>query len=203
VVRRIGQAIQQGAIWLEVRFKQWTRPATGKQVVETLADLKRSKRELIAENMLLRQQLIVLERQVVCPKMTQRDRQMLMLLASRIKGWREALIIVKPDTLIGWHRLGFKLYWRRKIASQAGQTPDPGGNDHPDRRDGYPQSNLACQTDSGRAVQTSRSIGVNAAIGRGVQSGTVWQHPNYPRGEVTWLARAGAASAVCHSTQRA
>ena len=37
-----------------------------------------------------------------------------MVLASRIKSWREALIVVKPDTLIGWHRLGFKLFWRRK-----------------------------------------------------------------------------------------
>jgi hypothetical protein len=64
-------------------------------------DLKQSKRELIAENMFLRQPLIVLERQVVRPKMTQRDRQVPVLLASRIKGWREALIVVKPDKLIG------------------------------------------------------------------------------------------------------
>jgi hypothetical protein len=70
-------------------------------VFGTLADLKRNKRELITENMFLRQQLIVLERQVSRPQFTQRDRQILVLLASRITGWREALIIVKPDTLIG------------------------------------------------------------------------------------------------------
>jgi len=51
----------------------------------------------------LRQQLIVLERQVNRPKLTQRDRQVLVLLASRIKGWKKALIVVKPDTLIDWH----------------------------------------------------------------------------------------------------
>ena len=94
---KIKQVIQQGMAWLETRFKQWTRPATSQQVIGTLADLKRSKRELIAENVFLRQRLNVLERQVARPKMTQRDRQVLVLLASRIRGWREALIVVKPD----------------------------------------------------------------------------------------------------------
>jgi hypothetical protein len=109
---KIKQVIQQGVTWLETRFKQWTRSAISQQVIGTLADLKRSKRELFAENMFLRQQWIVLERQVSRPPMTQRARQLLVLLASRIKGWREALIVVKPDTLIGWHWLGFKLFWR-------------------------------------------------------------------------------------------
>lgn len=76
--------------------------------MNTLADLKRSKSELIAENMFLRQQLVVLERQVERPILTQRDRQILVLLASRIRGWREALVVVKPDTLLSWHRRGFK-----------------------------------------------------------------------------------------------
>ena len=47
--RKIKQVIQRGVAWLETRFKRWTKPATGKQVMGTLADLKRSKRELIAE----------------------------------------------------------------------------------------------------------------------------------------------------------
>jgi putative transposase len=94
-------------------------------VIGTLADLKRRRRELIAENMFLRQQLIVLERQVARPKMTQRDRHVLVLLASRIKGWKEALIVVKPDTLIGWRRLGFKLFWRQKSRTGQGRPPIP------------------------------------------------------------------------------
>lgn len=122
---KIKQVMQQGVAWLETRFKGWTKPATRKQVMGTLADLKRSKHELIAENMFLRQQLIVLKRQVSHPQIIQRDRQVLVLLASRIKGWREALIVVKPDTLIGWHRLGFRLYWRRKSRVRQGRTPIP------------------------------------------------------------------------------
>jgi hypothetical protein len=70
VVSEIGHAIQQGVAWLETRFKQWTRPATDHQVMGTLTDLKRSKGEMIAENMFLRQQLIALERQVARPKIT-------------------------------------------------------------------------------------------------------------------------------------
>jgi hypothetical protein len=107
--------------WLETRFKQWTKPATSQQVIGTLADLKRNKRDLMAENMFLRQQVIVLERQVTRPKLTQGDRQIFVLLASRIRGWREALIVMKPDTLMGWHRLGFKLFWRRKSRVRQGR----------------------------------------------------------------------------------
>lgn len=62
----------------------------------------------------------MLERQVARPQLRQRDRQVLVLLASRLRTWREALIVVKPDTLIGWHRLGFKLYWRRKSRARQG-----------------------------------------------------------------------------------
>ena len=79
-----------------------------------LADIKRSKSELIVENAFLRQQSIVLQRQTKRPVLTPRDRGLLVLLASRFPRWREALMIVKPDTLRGWHRQGFRLFWRYK-----------------------------------------------------------------------------------------
>lgn len=88
-----------------------------------LTDLRRSKSELIAENMMLRQQLIVLERQVARPQLRQRDRVVLVMLVSRIQAWRDALIIVKPDTLIRWHRRGFKLFWRWKSRTKQGRPP--------------------------------------------------------------------------------
>jgi hypothetical protein len=47
--------------WLDVRFKRWTQPTEISQVASTLTELTRSISELIAENMFLRQQLIVLE----------------------------------------------------------------------------------------------------------------------------------------------
>ena len=107
----------------ESRFKRWTRPAKRNQIMSTVADLKRSRQELIAENMLLRQQLIVLERQIIEPKLTQHDRRVMVLLASQIHGWREALVVVKPETLLRWHREGFRLYWRRKSRVKRGRPP--------------------------------------------------------------------------------
>jgi putative transposase len=120
---KMKQVMSETMACFESRFKQWTKPTNRGQVMNTLEDLNRNKRELIAENMFLRQQLIVLERQVGRPQLTQRDRQKLVLLAGRIRGWREALKIVKPDTLLGWHRQGFKLYWRRKSQRKTGRPP--------------------------------------------------------------------------------
>ena len=92
-------------------------------MINALVDLKRSRSELVAENMFLRQQLIVMERQVERPRLTQRDRQILVLLASWIRGWREALVVVKPDTLLSWHRRGFRLYWKKKSQARKGRPP--------------------------------------------------------------------------------
>ncbi|MEJ2737000.1 MAG: integrase core domain-containing protein [Anaerolineae bacterium] len=77
-------------------------------------DLTRSKQELILENMLLRQQLIVLQRQVARPRLTWRDRTFFVLLSSRLRTWKQSLVIVQPDTVLRWHRDLFRWVWRRK-----------------------------------------------------------------------------------------
>jgi transposase InsO family protein len=73
-----------------------------------------SKSELIAENAFLRQLPVVLRHQTKRAVVTSRDRGLLVLLASRLRIWREALLIVKPDTLLSWHRQGLRLFWRQK-----------------------------------------------------------------------------------------
>jgi hypothetical protein len=70
-------------------------------------DMTRSKSELILENAFLRQQLVILQRQAKRPALTPLDRGLLVMLASRLTTWRNALLIVKPDTLLTWHRQGF------------------------------------------------------------------------------------------------
>jgi putative transposase len=90
-----------------------TKPAASGQVLGSLADFARSKPELLVENALLRQQLIVLRRSVKRPTLTRTDRVLMVLLASRIRAWRKAILIIKPDTLLRWHRAGFRLFWRR------------------------------------------------------------------------------------------
>jgi len=91
-----------------------TTPVATPLVGGTLADLVRSKPALIAENTLLRQQIIILRRSVQRPRCTPADRTLLVLLASRVRLWRQALLIVQPETLLRWHRQGFRLFWRRK-----------------------------------------------------------------------------------------
>jgi len=70
-------------------------------------DLTRSKQELVLDDMLLRQQLIVLKRQVNRPALSWPDRTLVVLLASKLRSWKQALVIVQPETLLRWHRICF------------------------------------------------------------------------------------------------
>ena len=88
------------------------KPTTTTLALGALADLSRSKADLLVENAILRQQLIVLNRQVKRPHLTSGDRIRLVLLARFSKFWRQALHIIQPDTLLRWHRDLFRLYWR-------------------------------------------------------------------------------------------
>ena len=96
-----------------------TKPKHTSLVPGSLSDLIRTRSQLIAENALLRQQLVVLNRSVKRPRLTDTDRSLLVLLASRVRAWKTALLIVQPDTLLRWHRQGFRLFWRRKSCPRA------------------------------------------------------------------------------------
>ena len=56
----------------------------------------------------------MLKRSVKRPRCTAADRTLLVLLASRVRAWRQAVLIVQPDTLLRWHRQLFRGFWRRK-----------------------------------------------------------------------------------------
>ena len=105
---------------LQYRFVDWTKPSNISLILGTVVDLARSKSELVAENALLRQQLIILRRQVKRPACTKTDRMLLVLLARTVRTWKQALFIVQPETLLRWHRQGFQLYWKYK--SRAAST---------------------------------------------------------------------------------
>jgi hypothetical protein len=74
----------------------------------------RSRKELVLENALLRQQVIVLQRQVKHPRLTWHERGIMVVLASQLRQWQSALLIVQPDTLLRWHRDLFRWVWRCK-----------------------------------------------------------------------------------------
>ncbi len=80
---------------------------------------------MVAENAFLRQQLVVLARPVTRPVPTPADRLRLVVLARLVRGWRAALPIVQPATLLRWHRQGFRLVWRAtsRGASTRPQVP--------------------------------------------------------------------------------
>jgi putative transposase len=95
-------------------YRRLTAPARPNLVTGTLADLPRSRTELLAENALLRQQLIVLRRRTKTPRLTWRERLSLLLLARWVPNWKQVLQIIQPDTLLSWHREGIRLIWKLK-----------------------------------------------------------------------------------------
>ena len=103
--------------WLQHRFINWTKLSTTSLMLGMAIDLTKSKSELVAENALLRQQLIILGRQVKRPALKKADRFLLVLLARAARTWKQALFIIQPETLLRWHRQGFRLFWKYKSRS--------------------------------------------------------------------------------------
>jgi hypothetical protein len=78
---------------------------------------------LAAENLALRQQLAMYRYSASKPKARDRDRRFWILLAQLWTGWRSALVVVSPATVVRWHRQGFRYYWRWKSRGQPGRPP--------------------------------------------------------------------------------
>ena len=72
----------------------------------------RSRSTLIAENLCLRHQLLVLQRRHPRPRLRNADRRFRILACRWLTGWPRSVVIVKPETVLGWHRKGWKAYWR-------------------------------------------------------------------------------------------
>jgi len=119
ILSRLKRLVSTNVKVLCARCVHWTKPLSSSLPLGTLADLGRSKSELIAENALLRQQLIVLKRQVKRPVCTKADRILLVLLARVVRAWKQVLVIVQPETLLRWHREAFRLYWKHKSKAHA------------------------------------------------------------------------------------
>ena len=81
----------------------------------------RDRGELAAENLALRQQLAVLHRQSQRPRLKKRDRIFWVWLSRLWSNWRGVLLLVQPDTVVRWHRQGFKLFWRWKSRRKPGR----------------------------------------------------------------------------------
>jgi putative transposase len=70
-----------------------------------------SRRDLLLENLALRQQLLAMQRRKPKPRFARID-QLFWVVVRRVwPKWKQALVIVTPETVVRWHRTGFRLYW--------------------------------------------------------------------------------------------
>ena len=84
-------------------------------VLDALAfarNLVRSQGALAAENLFLRKQLTFFVEREQTTRRTENATRFTMASLARLFDWKNALLVVNPDTLVRWHRKGFRLFWR-------------------------------------------------------------------------------------------
>ena len=93
----------------------------------TLVRLFRSHHSLLLKNLALRQQLVVLKRRHPRPKLDLSDKLFCLVVRRYWSGWKQALLVVTPETVIRWHRAGFRWYWRMisKVRKPIGRRQTP------------------------------------------------------------------------------
>ena len=92
-----------------------------------LVRLFRRRQSLLLENLALRQQLVMLKRRHPRPSLGLLDK-LFWVIARRVwSGWKQALLVVTPETVVRWHRAGFRMYWRliSKVRRQVGRKQTP------------------------------------------------------------------------------
>src|ERR1700681_2017796 len=93
-----------------------------KLIISVLASLFRSRAKLEAENLVLRQQLNVLRRRTPKrPHLNNMDRFLFVWLYRWFPSLLEVVAIVRPETIIRWHRAGFRVYWRWRSRNRVGR----------------------------------------------------------------------------------
>jgi hypothetical protein len=81
----------------------------------------RSRNDTSLEILALRQQLILLKRKRPRPRLNPLDRLFWITLRCVWSRWAEVLVAVKPETVVGWHRAGFRLFWKWRSRPRAGR----------------------------------------------------------------------------------
>jgi putative transposase len=96
-------------------------------LVGSFLRLFRSRRRLPLENLVLRQQLAPLKRRHRRARLDLVDKLFWVAVRRFWSGWKQALIVVTPETVVRWHRAGFRLYWRliSRVRKAAGRRPTP------------------------------------------------------------------------------
>ncbi len=140
-----------------------------------------SRATLALENVALRQQLAVYLRSNHRARLRTEDRLFWVALRRLWPDWTRALVIVKPETVVGWHRKGFRIFWRRRSRGPIGRPRIPGehiafirriSSDHPERGEDRIAEELAAKLGIDHSPSTIRRCKV-------ARRGS-------PRGNQTW-----------------
>lgn len=94
-------------------------------ILKSVLSALQTQRGLAFENLLLRQQLAVLKENGPRPQLRRADRFFWMLVSRLWPRWRDALHLVRPETVIRWHREGFRYHWARKCMKRGRPPIDP------------------------------------------------------------------------------
>ena len=86
----------------------------------TCKSIFKTRARLVAENLCLRQQLVVLKRRQVRPQLRDADRRVWVVANQWFSRWRQSLIVVRLDTVVSWHWKEWKAYWRWRSHRPAG-----------------------------------------------------------------------------------
>ncbi len=92
-------------------------------VLKVVVSFLRSSRAIRAENLVLRKQLASYIERGVKPRRVDHATRVSLALFSRLFDWRDAVITVRPSTIVRWHRMGWRIFWRLKC--RAGRPPIP------------------------------------------------------------------------------
>src|SRR5215510_1697955 len=103
-----------GSIFRPLIQSLTTLSSIARDLVHLLVLVSRSRRALAAENLFLRKQLALFQERKVKPHRADDSTRLIMVILGRLFAWHDALVNVKPDTFIRWHRKGFRLLWRWK-----------------------------------------------------------------------------------------
>src|SRR5436190_24230980 len=85
-----------------------------RDLVSLALSAMRSRAQLAAENLFLRKQLALYQERKAKPRRAHDGTRIILAGLSHFLAWRQLLVIVAPETLIRWHRKGFRLFWRWK-----------------------------------------------------------------------------------------
>ena len=92
--------------------REWSRPI--RVAGHAIADVRKTKTELIAENALLRQQLMAAKRHLGRPVLAKPEKLAITVWARLTSQWESAFLLFQPDTILRWHREIFRIVWWRK-----------------------------------------------------------------------------------------